>query len=47
MNRLRWTDVTYKATLRGDEVASELVKALNRLEGVQSVTLQRQDVPLE
>jgi uncharacterized membrane protein YhiD involved in acid resistance len=40
-------DVTYKVELRAEDVAGELVKALNRLEGVQSVTLQRQDVPLE
>jgi hypothetical protein len=40
-------DVTYKAELKSDDVAGDLVKALNRLEGVQSVTLQRQDVPLE
>jgi hypothetical protein len=40
-------EVTYKVELRAEDVAGELVKALNRLEGVQSVTLQRQDVPLE
>jgi uncharacterized membrane protein YhiD involved in acid resistance len=40
-------DVTYKVDLRAKDVAGELVKALNRLEGVQSVTLQRQDVPFE
>jgi uncharacterized membrane protein YhiD involved in acid resistance len=40
-------EVTYKVELRAEDVAGELVKALNRLEGVQSVTLRRQDVPLE
>jgi uncharacterized membrane protein YhiD involved in acid resistance len=40
-------DVTYRVELRADDVAGELVRAVNRLEGVQSVTLQRQDVPLE
>ena len=39
-------EVAYRAALRGDSSASELVKALNRLEGVQSVTLQREG-PLE
>ena len=34
--------VTYRAALRTDSSASELVKALNRIEGVQSVTLQRE-----
>jgi hypothetical protein len=40
-------DVTYKAELKSDEVAGDLVKALNRLEGVQSVTLQRQDLSID
>ena len=40
-------DVTYRVELRAEDVAGELVRAVNRLEGVQSVTLQRQDVPLE
>jgi uncharacterized membrane protein YhiD involved in acid resistance len=40
-------DVTYKVELRAEDVAGDLVKALNRLEGVQSVTLQRQDAPVE
>jgi hypothetical protein len=40
-------DVTYRVELRAENAAGELVKALNRLEGVQSVTLQRQDVPPE
>jgi hypothetical protein len=35
-------EVAYRAALRSDSSASELVKALNRLEGVQSVTLQRE-----
>lgn len=36
-------DVSYRAALRGDASAAELVKALNRIEGVQSVALQRVD----
>jgi uncharacterized membrane protein YhiD involved in acid resistance len=40
-------DVAYTVELRADDAAGDLVKALNRLDGVQSVTLQRQDVPLE
>jgi uncharacterized membrane protein YhiD involved in acid resistance len=39
-------DVTYAADLRRDEAAPDLVKALNRLEGVQSVSLQRHEVEL-
>ncbi len=34
-------DVTYETRLRRDRSADELVKALNRVEGVQSVQLQR------
>ena len=34
-------DVTYETRLRRDGSADELVKALNRVEGVQSVQLQR------
>ena len=34
-------DVTYETRLRPDGSADELVKALNRVEGVQSVQLQR------
>jgi hypothetical protein len=34
-------DVAYQTTLRTDRSADDLVKALNRIEGVQSVTLQR------
>jgi len=34
-------DVTYETRLRRDGSADELVKALNRVEGVQSVELQR------
>jgi hypothetical protein len=37
-------DVAYQAELRSDDGAAELVKALNRLDGVQNVTLHRQDV---
>jgi hypothetical protein len=34
-------DVTYQARLRPSGAAQELVKALNRIEGVQSVSVQR------
>jgi hypothetical protein len=34
-------DVTYQARLRATGSAHELVKALNRIEGVQSVGVQR------
>ena len=40
-------DVTYRVSLRSDDVAGELVKSVNRLEGVQSVNLQRQDTLTE
>jgi len=36
-------DVAYEARLRRTGSADELVKALNRIEGVQSVQLQRRD----
>lgn len=36
-------DVSYRTTLRTDRSADDLVKALNRIEGVQSVSLQRID----
>jgi hypothetical protein len=39
-------EVSYRAALKSERSAAELVKALNRLEGVQSVTLQ-QDVPAD
>ena len=34
-------ELTYRVALRSDEAAAELVKALNRLEGVQGITLHR------
>ncbi len=34
-------EVAYRTTLRTDEAAGDLVTALNRIEGVQSVVLQR------
>ena len=34
-------DVTYETRLRPDGSADELVKALNRIEGVQSVEMRR------
>ena len=36
-------ELSYRAALRNEDAAGELVKALNRLEGVQSVTLDRMD----
>ena len=36
-------DVSYRVALRTDAGAGELVKMLNRIDGVQSVTLQRAD----
>ena len=36
-------DVSYRAALADDRAADGLMKALNRIEGVQSVTLQRAD----
>jgi hypothetical protein len=36
-------DVSYRTALKADESAAELVKALNLVEGVQSVALQRAD----
>jgi hypothetical protein len=37
------TEISYSTALHQDELAHELVTTLNRLEGVQSVTLQRVD----
>jgi hypothetical protein len=36
-------EVTYETRLSANGSADELVKSLNRIEGVQSVRLQRQD----
>jgi hypothetical protein len=36
-------ELTYRAAIRSEDAAGELVKALNRLEGVQGVALQRLD----
>jgi len=36
-------DASYHAALRGDDHASALVNALNRIDGVQNVELQRRD----
>ena len=36
-------EVSYRTSLRTDDSAADLVKALNRVEGVQSVALQRVD----
>ena len=40
-------DVTYETRLRPNGSADELVKALNRIEGVQSVRFQRHDLDRE
>ena len=40
-------DATYRGELIDEEKAGELVRALNRIEGVQSVTLQREGAELE
>jgi uncharacterized membrane protein YhiD involved in acid resistance len=37
-------ELSYRAALRSEEAAGDLVKALNRLEGVQGVSLERSDV---
>src|SRR5688572_28607642 len=34
-------EVSYRTTLRTEQSADDLVKTLNRIEGVQSVTLRR------
>ena len=39
-------ELTYRAALRDDHAAGELVKALNRLDGVQGVSLERME-PVE
>ncbi|HEY0876210.1 MAG TPA: DUF4956 domain-containing protein [Vicinamibacterales bacterium] len=36
-------ELTYRIALRSEDAAGDLVKALNRLEGVQGITLQRRD----
>ena len=36
-------ELTYRAALRNEETAAELVNALNRVDGVQSVSLERMD----
>jgi hypothetical protein len=40
-------ELTYRAALRSEEAAGELVKALNRLDGVQSVMLERMDARID
>jgi hypothetical protein len=40
-------ELSYRATLKSDDVAGELVKALNRLDGVQGVSLERMDSRVE
>jgi hypothetical protein len=40
-------DVSYRAELEDDGAADALVKALNRIEGVQTVTLERPDPRVE
>jgi uncharacterized membrane protein YhiD involved in acid resistance len=36
-------ELTYRVALRSEDAAADLVKALNRLEGVQGITLQRRE----
>jgi uncharacterized membrane protein YhiD involved in acid resistance len=36
-------ELSYRAALRSEEAAGEFVKALNRLEGVQGISLERMD----
>ena len=40
-------ELTYRAALKSEEAAGELVKALNRLDGVQGVTLERMDARVD
>lgn len=40
-------ELSYRAALRNEAAAGELVKALNRLEGVQGISLQRADAAEE
>jgi Domain of unknown function (DUF4956) len=40
-------ELSYRATLKSDDAAGDLVKALNRLDGVQGVSLQRMDSRVE
>jgi hypothetical protein len=37
-------EVAYRVALRSDSAGGELVRALNRIDGVQSVSLQRETV---
>jgi uncharacterized membrane protein YhiD involved in acid resistance len=36
-------ELTYRVALQSEDAAADLVKALNRLDGVQGITLQRRD----
>lgn len=40
-------ELSYRAALRNEETAAELVNALNRVDGVQSVSLQRLDASVD
>jgi hypothetical protein len=40
-------ELSYRAALRNEETAAELVNALNRVDGVQSVSLQRMDASVD
>ena len=40
-------ELSYRAALKNEEMAGELVKALNRVEGVQGVSLERMDSRIE
>ena len=40
-------ELSYRAALRNEEAAAELVNALNRVDGVQSVSLARMDARID
>ena len=40
-------ELSYRSTLKSDDAAGDLVKALNRLDGVQGVSLERMDSRVE
>jgi hypothetical protein len=40
-------ELSYRAALRNEENVAELVNALNRVDGVQSVSLERMDARVD
>ena len=40
-------ELSYRAALRNEENAAELVNALNRVDGVQGVSLERMDARVD